>query len=796
MVLLSASVGGLSQLLGICEKYAKQHDLKDDADIERERRALSVRANMIARRFARCSRDVKITLFRAFCTSFYTSSLWVGYTQKQYSALRVQYNNAFRVLLGLPRFCSASRMFAEARVDCFYTIMRKRCTSLVRRVRVNPNSILSTFAERFDCHYKTKALLNPYGPTIVSDFKNCIINIMELHFLKPGLLIFANTNNVSTSVTRIRTELLKYIHKDLRYTVQIASPNKEVAICNQEAINSHFHFDNFEAVPVADYYIIIIDSYEDFDHLASKLIRSRNWNPKAKFIMLLFNVSDRKRNIEHVENVLSCLFKFNVINIIVIVPEGNNLRRAVILSWRPYDPPKYCGYFNETAVNRLIVQNICEKGMIENNNSIFDEKVPQNMTGCYIHILALEHQPFVSEIDSDPNIEKMLIKQVLDQMQIGTQFEILTEFRGERDDNGQWGGALKFLRKKGQILLGGIFPDFDVHEDFEYSTWYLADSYTWIVPRAYESPQSMALIIIFQRFVWCCFIITFISCVFIWMIMGYLSGDSAYNKDLAHCFLNTWICALGFTSYKRPITQALRIFYVFFNLYCVLTLTAYNTKLIDVLRNPTFEYQITTLRELAASDLKFGGAEELRDLFVNSSDPIDYYIGAQWINVDNITEAMIDVVLHRNFSLLCSRFQLAHISAVMPELSDSFGNYRFYTFEMDMFLVPLEMLALKGFALIDKFSSILSAFKQNGISSGVRHNFSDFNKRRRAYLLRSLDIKTLHVSPLSKEHLQGGFMALGLGFISGSFVFLIEIASITDFLKVITLRCKKNVIKK
>lgn len=202
MVLLSASVCGLSKLLGICERYAVSHgllynvkksecmvfrargrclrnvptirlngsplnrvdrfkylghlvtsDLKDDADIERERRALSVRANMIARRFARCSRDVKITLFRAFCTSFYTSSLWVNYTLKQYNALRVQYNNAFRVLLRLPRFCSASGMFAEARVDCFHTIMRKRCTSLVRRVRSSRNGILMTFADRFDCQY-------------------------------------------------------------------------------------------------------------------------------------------------------------------------------------------------------------------------------------------------------------------------------------------------------------------------------------------------------------------------------------------------------------------------------------------------------------------------------------------------------------------------------------------------------------------------------------------------------------------------------------------------------------------
>lgn len=202
MVLLSASVCGLTKLLDICEKYADKHgllynvsksecmvfqtrrscvndippiklkgcalkrvnvfkylghlvtsDLRDNVDIERERRALSVRANMIARRFSRCTKAVKITLFRAFCSSFYTCSLWLDYTQKQYNALRIQYNNAFRMLLGLPRFCSASGMFAAERVDCFYTVMRKRCTSLVRRVRASANGLLRIFAERFDCQY-------------------------------------------------------------------------------------------------------------------------------------------------------------------------------------------------------------------------------------------------------------------------------------------------------------------------------------------------------------------------------------------------------------------------------------------------------------------------------------------------------------------------------------------------------------------------------------------------------------------------------------------------------------------
>ncbi|XP_048480991.1 uncharacterized protein LOC125489347 [Plutella xylostella] len=105
MVLLSPSVGGLRRLIAVCERFADRNGLKynakkcevmvfrvgrgperippvymygssirvvdkfrylghvltetlsDDADMERERRALAVRCNMLARRFAKCSKD-------------------------------------------------------------------------------------------------------------------------------------------------------------------------------------------------------------------------------------------------------------------------------------------------------------------------------------------------------------------------------------------------------------------------------------------------------------------------------------------------------------------------------------------------------------------------------------------------------------------------------------------------------------------------------------------------------------------------------------------------------------------
>ncbi|XP_063361495.1 uncharacterized protein LOC134650470 [Cydia amplana] len=191
MVLLSPSITGLRILVSICERYAANHGLKynvtkselivfkydkgpdnvppvrlngtelkfvnnfkylghfltdrlkDDDDLERQRRSIAMRSNMLARRFAHCSDQAKITLFKAYCQAFYTSQLWYHFTKRSFNRLRVQYNNAFRAMLRLPWRCSASGMFAENRVDDFYAIMRKRHWSFVGRVSESTNSIVN-----------------------------------------------------------------------------------------------------------------------------------------------------------------------------------------------------------------------------------------------------------------------------------------------------------------------------------------------------------------------------------------------------------------------------------------------------------------------------------------------------------------------------------------------------------------------------------------------------------------------------------------------------------------------------
>ncbi|XP_047022632.1 uncharacterized protein LOC124632024 [Helicoverpa zea] len=97
-------------------------DLRDEVDIDRKRRALAVRGNI----------------------------LWMRHTKRSLDALRVQYNNCFRMLLGLPSFCSASGMFASTHTDDFHAIMRKKIYSTLSRARSSSNNLLKTLSEKYD----------------------------------------------------------------------------------------------------------------------------------------------------------------------------------------------------------------------------------------------------------------------------------------------------------------------------------------------------------------------------------------------------------------------------------------------------------------------------------------------------------------------------------------------------------------------------------------------------------------------------------------------------------------------
>lgn len=106
------------QILSVCSsaKYLGHiinDKMEDDADMLRQRRTLYVQANVLVRKFHYCSDEVKVNLFRAYCSPMYTAHLWVRYKNESLRKLQVAFNDISESCLRspgavVPASCSVS----------------------------------------------------------------------------------------------------------------------------------------------------------------------------------------------------------------------------------------------------------------------------------------------------------------------------------------------------------------------------------------------------------------------------------------------------------------------------------------------------------------------------------------------------------------------------------------------------------------------------------------------------------------------------------------------------------------
>ena len=190
LCLLSISSNGMQKLLDICENYAYDHDIiynskktvsmffkpklfkntcnpllqlcNNDlvfvekckylgvhvetetckADVKRQLCKFYANANMLLRKFHFCSDNVKVQLFKSYCTTLYCSQFWYNCSKTFMKKLSVGYNNSFRRLMKLDKYCSASGMFVYYGVPSFGELQRKLIVNFIDRIQSSSNSII------------------------------------------------------------------------------------------------------------------------------------------------------------------------------------------------------------------------------------------------------------------------------------------------------------------------------------------------------------------------------------------------------------------------------------------------------------------------------------------------------------------------------------------------------------------------------------------------------------------------------------------------------------------------------
>lgn len=203
IALCSPSSLGLSRLLKICEDFGVRHDVKynakksfimeirsarlksadlpvfylnnaalsvtkstkylghifmdnlsDDLDIGRQCRQIYAQGNVILRKFGRCSIDVKVQLFRSYCTPMYTAQLWWSYSKRVLNKLFIAYHNVLKMMCGLSKFERTQALCANINVPHCSAVIRNLISKFMDRFNQSDNVLIRAFCSS-DLYYNS-----------------------------------------------------------------------------------------------------------------------------------------------------------------------------------------------------------------------------------------------------------------------------------------------------------------------------------------------------------------------------------------------------------------------------------------------------------------------------------------------------------------------------------------------------------------------------------------------------------------------------------------------------------------
>ena len=204
IVLISPSTGGLGTLIEACQQFGLKNDIKfnsaksailpflpedkkkyrippiymnnesipivdhfkylghilsdtknDDLDIERQRKKIYAQGNSILRKFHMCSIEVKVELFKTYCTPLYTAHLWTNYSCLALKNFFIAYHNVMKLFIGLPKREHNRPQCVQYNIPHGPALIRNFIYKFICRLYNSQNKLLYIIA-RSDCLYESQ----------------------------------------------------------------------------------------------------------------------------------------------------------------------------------------------------------------------------------------------------------------------------------------------------------------------------------------------------------------------------------------------------------------------------------------------------------------------------------------------------------------------------------------------------------------------------------------------------------------------------------------------------------------
>jgi hypothetical protein len=116
--------------------------VSDDKDITRQMSLLYARTNILLRKFGKCSRDVKLCLFRAHCIQFYGAGLWCRFSATVMKRFEAAYVKCIKMFFNFARLDSVTAMFYELGLPTFKTLLHNAKFGIVNSIKLHANVLI------------------------------------------------------------------------------------------------------------------------------------------------------------------------------------------------------------------------------------------------------------------------------------------------------------------------------------------------------------------------------------------------------------------------------------------------------------------------------------------------------------------------------------------------------------------------------------------------------------------------------------------------------------------------------
>ncbi|XP_069954663.1 glutamate receptor ionotropic, delta-1 isoform X2 [Cherax quadricarinatus] len=441
----------------------------------------------------------------------------------------------------------------------------------------------------------------------------------------------------------------------------------------------------------------------------------------------------------------------------------------------------------------IILRNRWSPGRGFQNHSDLFPDLYQDCNGHIFKAVALDFPPFI-QYSSGNSTHPLVMKDCLDKRIIDTiaevhnftyqVFEPADGLFGYQLDNGSFTGVLGEIQSSKRDFSLDLSITAERGEVVDFTIGYHWEPLTFVTSKPQPLPQWLALVRPFQAYMWLCLLLMLAASGPTFWLLQWLSGGSYSLPNAIFLTFGSMISQVKLcTGQLWPRTSEVRVFSVFWLLFCLVVAVSYVGNLTAFLTVPALSPTIDSLEDLLDSNFVWGinnfGAADYQ-LFKTSKVPLYQNIFRGLTFCPSLVECM-QRALNEHFAFISFKTYLR--DAIAMHFIDKNGETRVYLAKDSFFPADTGYAVQKGSPIKRVFDGILKRLLGGGfvakwMSTLIDQHTLDTQSRAAAAAAVCGEASTMlegnHLS-LTLYHLQGVFVVYAVGLLFSLVIFICEL---------------------